>query len=71
MDYGAYNHGAVGYLCNANFSGCFIFCRQEILDLNFNGSFYWTIVSFKFVEEKKTSYVFFSLCRFPNKVVMF
>jgi hypothetical protein len=39
MDYGDDNHGAVGYLCNANFGGCFIFCRQEILDLNFIGFF--------------------------------
>jgi hypothetical protein len=39
MDYGACNHRAIGYLCNANFDGWFIFGRQETLGLNFTGSF--------------------------------
>jgi hypothetical protein len=41
MDYGAYNHGAIGYICNANFGGWFIFCRQKTLDLNLIGFFKW------------------------------
>jgi hypothetical protein len=39
MDYGACSHGAIGYLCNANFGGWFFFCREETLDLNFIGIF--------------------------------
>jgi hypothetical protein len=72
VDYITYNHGAIHYLCNANFGGWFIFCRQETLDLNFIELFFIEeLFLTKFVEEKKTNYMFFSLCRFVSKVVMF
>jgi hypothetical protein len=53
MDYGAYNHGVIGYLCNANFGGWFIFCKQKTLDLNLIGFFKWNNFFLKICRGRK------------------